>query len=171
MGQIQTCGVQLEKTSCPCFQCPEITSCSPSSSRETGLIVPETNPPLLTEARRQQGCAWGHQCGCSGEKETPCLLCSPVTAVTLLCAGLGPGEISLGIATWQELRFHEWFLWGAGPSTLLHQLPGQLIRDVPESMAGLVSSCTLPPLLPILTVHLPRKCRKIRTSVEHSSSS
>lgn len=95
MGQIQTCGVQLEKTSCPCFQCPEITSCSPSSSRETGLIVPERNPPLLTEARRQQGCVWGHLCGCSGERETPCLLYSPVTAVTLLCAGLGPAEISL----------------------------------------------------------------------------
>lgn len=58
MGQIQTCGVQLEKTSCPRYQSPEITSYSPSSSssKEMGVTVPETSPSLLTEARGQQGC-------------------------------------------------------------------------------------------------------------------
>lgn len=128
MGQIQTCGVQLEKTSCPCYQSPEITSYSPSSSKEIGLIVLEINPSLLTEARRQQGCAWGHQCGCSAER-------APASswAVTLLCGGLGPAEIGLALGTQQELRSTSGSCRHSFPvallSTLLHELPGQLIRD------------------------------------------
>lgn len=176
IGQIRTCGVQLEKTSCPCYQSHEITSYSPSSSsKEIGLIVLEINPSLLTEARRQQGCAWGHQCGCSAERALPLLqCCSCASCDTALWRPWAswdwPGSCHTAGA-----EVHEWFLqtqlpWGS-PLHLAALAPRPAHPRFPESMAELVSSCTLLPLLLILIVHLPRKCRKTRTSFEHNFSS
>lgn len=103
MGQTQTCGVQLEKTSCPCFQSPKMTSYSPSSSKEIGLIVPETNPSLLTEARDVRGSpAWR-----SGER-------APASSAVLLmcqlwhCSVVALGQLRLA---WVLPHSRNWGPW------------------------------------------------------------